>query len=100
MSTNLSAKNIERILVEAEELVQRFNADVLNEMKEEHRLQFEIHTQNLKKIKFEVQDRIEKKKDLITGSVAEGIHEAILDIVKAARDFKIHLSCRWPRVLE
>ncbi len=42
------------MLYEAEELVQQINSDVLNEMEEEYRLQFEIHAQKLEKIKSEV----------------------------------------------
>lgn len=87
MSTNLlSARDIERLLAEADELVQRINSDVLNEMEKEHRLQFEIHARNLERIKSEVQDGIDKKKASKTGSGAEGIHEAILDIVKAMHE--------------
>jgi hypothetical protein len=86
MSENLEAKNIEQLLVEADELVRQINSDVIRDMKEEHRLQFEKHAQNLEKIKSEVQDRIQKKEASDIGSGAEGMHEAILDIVKAMRD--------------
>ena len=40
----------------------------------------------LKKIKSEVQDKIQKKEASDIGSGAEGMHEAILDIVKAMHD--------------
>ena len=80
--------NIEQLLAEADELIQQINSDAINDMQEEHRLQFEKHAQNLKKIKSEVQGKIEKK----TNSGAEGMHEAIQDIVKAMRDFKKYLS--------
>jgi len=86
MSENLEAKNIEQLLVEADELVRQINSDVIRDMKEEHRLQFEKHAQNLEKIKSEVQDRIQEKEASDIGSGAEGMHEAILDIVKAMRD--------------
>jgi vacuolar-type H+-ATPase subunit H len=86
MSENLEAKNIEQLLAEADELVRQINSDVIRDMKEEHRLQFEKHAQNLEKIKSEVQDRIQKKEASDIGSGAEGMHEAILDIVKAMRD--------------
>jgi hypothetical protein len=61
------------------------------DIKEEHRLQFEKHTQNLKKIKSEVQDKIEKKETSEISSSAEGMHEAIQDIVKAMQDLKNYL---------
>ena len=87
MSEKLESKNIEQLLAEADELIQQINSDAIKDMKEEHRLQFEKHAQNLEKIKAEVQDKIQKKEASDIGSGAEGMHEAILDIVKAMRDF-------------
>ena len=87
MPNNLESNNIEQLLAEADELIQQINSDAINDMQEEHRLQFEKHAQNLKKIKSEVQGKIEKK----TNSGAEGMHEAILDIVKAMRDLTKYL---------
>ena len=86
MSKKLESKNIEQLLAEADELVRQINSDVLKDMKEEHRLQFEKHAQNLKKIKSEVQGKIQKKEASDIGSGAEGMHEAIQDIVKAMHD--------------
>ncbi|MFO7559547.1 MAG: hypothetical protein R6X10_12010 [Desulfobacterales bacterium] len=88
MTKNLESKNIEQLLAEADELIQQFDSGVINDMEEEHRLQFEKHAQNLKKIKSEVQDKIKKK----TNHGAEGVYEAILDIVKAARELTKYLS--------
>ncbi len=92
MTTNQSPKDIERLIDEADELVQRINFDVLNEMEEEHRLQFEIHAQKLERIKSEVKGGGDKKKAWTAGSSAEGIHEAILDVVKAMQGFAKSLS--------
>jgi len=88
MPNNVASRNIEQLLAEADELIQKINSDAINDMQDEHRLQFEKHAQDLKKIKSEVQGKIEKK----TNSGAEGMHEAILDIVKAVRDLKKYLS--------
>jgi hypothetical protein len=88
MPNNLASINIEQLLAEADEIMQHITSDVINDMQEEHRLQFEKHAQDLKKIKSEVQGKIEKKKPSQIGSGAEGMHEAILDIVKAMRDFR------------
>ena len=88
MPKNLESKNIEQLLAEADELIQQINSDAINDMQEEHRLKFEKHAQNLKKIKSEVQGKIEKK----INSGAEGMHKAILDIVKAMRDLTKYLS--------
>ena len=73
-------------MAEADELTQQINSAAIEDMKEEHRLQFEKHAQNLKKIKSEVQGKIEKKGTSEIGSGAGGMHEAILDIVKAMHD--------------
>ena len=88
MPNNVASKNIEQLLAEADELIQQINSDVIKDMKEEHRLQFEKHAQNLKKLKSEVQEKIVKKRS----SGAEGMHEAIQDIVKAMRDLTKYLS--------
>jgi hypothetical protein len=88
MPKKLESINIEQLLAEADELVQQINSEAINDMHEEHRLQFEKHAQDLNKIKSEVRGKIEKK----TNSGAEGMHEAILDIVKAMRDLKKYLS--------
>ena len=85
MPNKLKSKNIEQLMAEADELMQQFNSDAIKDMKEEHRLQFEKHAQNLQKIKSEVQGKIEKKGTSEISSSAEGIHEAIDDIVKAMR---------------
>ena len=81
-------KTLEQLMAEADELIRQINSDVINDLEEAHRLQFEKHAQNLKEIKSRVQDRIEKKRTTDVGSGAEGMHEAILDIVKAFREFK------------
>jgi hypothetical protein len=91
MPMNLESKNFEQLLAEADELIQQINSDVINDIEEEHRLQFEKYAQNLKKIKSEVQDKIEKKETSEISSSAEGMHEAIQDIVKAMQDLKNYL---------
>jgi hypothetical protein len=91
MPKNLESKNIEQLLAEADELIQQINSDVINDIEEEHRLQFEKHAQNLKKLKSEFQDKIEKKETSEISSSAEGMHEAIQDIVKAMQDLKNYL---------
>jgi hypothetical protein len=88
MPKKLESRNIAQLLAEAEELVQQIKSDHIDEMQEEHRLQLEIHAQNLQKIKSEVQGNIEKKEKSEISSSAQGMHEAILDIVKAMHDFK------------
>jgi hypothetical protein len=88
MPKNLELLNIEQLLAEADELIQQIHSDAINDMQEEHLLQFEKHAQNLKKIKSEVQGKSEKKGTSEIGSGAEGMREAIQDIVKAMQDLK------------
>ncbi len=92
MPKNLESKNIDQLMAEADELIQRINSDGIKDMEEEHRVQFEKHAQNLKKIKSEIHGKIEKKDASEIGSGADGIHEAIQDIVKAMGNLTKYLS--------
>ncbi|MBA3037447.1 MAG: hypothetical protein FP814_13275 [Desulfobacterium sp.] len=83
MTTNLKTKSIEQLMAEADELIKKINSDHINDLKEEHRIQFETHAQKLQELKATV-ETIEPH------SSAEGIHEAILDIIKAMHNFTTH----------
>ena len=89
MSKKSESKSIEQIMAEADELVRQINADAIKEMEEEHRLEFEKHAQNFKRIKSEVQEKAGNTEISEITSSADGMHEAILDIVKAMKGFKI-----------
>ncbi|MFZ0482108.1 MAG: hypothetical protein WAL93_01855 [Desulfobacterales bacterium] len=91
MPKNLESKSIDQLLAEADELIRQINSDAVKDMEEEHRIQFEKHAQNLKKIKSEVQGKIEKKGTSEISSSADGVHEAIQDIVKSMKDLKNYL---------
>ena len=88
MPNNIESASIEQLLAEADELIRQIHTDMINDMKEAHRLEFEKHAQNLHKIKSEVQGKTEKKETSDISESAEGMHEAILDIVKAMKNFK------------
>jgi predicted RecB family nuclease len=88
MPKNLESKNIEQLMAEADELIRQINSDAIKDMEEEHRVQFEKHAQNFKKIKSEVQGKIEEKGTSEIGSGADGMHEAIQDIVRAMKNLK------------
>ncbi len=92
MSTNFESPEMEQILAEADELIQKTNSDALKDLKEEHRLQIEKHAQHLAKVKAEVQERIDKKAASDIGSGATGMHEAFVDIVKAMAQLKRYIS--------
>ncbi|MBF0377157.1 MAG: hypothetical protein HQK72_06710 [Desulfamplus sp.] len=86
MKMNLKSMSIEQLIAEADELIQQINSDAVKEMKEEHLIQLEKHAQKLEKIKFEVKDKIKKTETSEILTSAKGVHEAILDIVKAIDD--------------
>lgn len=87
MSKQSEPKTLEQLMAEADELIQQINSEFVDDMEETQRLQFEKHAQHLEKIKAGVQDGSRETKSTETGSGAEGMHEAIQDIVKAFREF-------------
>ena len=91
MPKNLESKNIDQLLAEADELIRQINSDAIKDMEEEHRIQFEKHAQNLKKIKSEIHGESGKKGTSEISSSADGMHEAIQDIVKSMNDLKNYL---------
>ncbi|MBU1055165.1 MAG: hypothetical protein KKC46_15290 [Proteobacteria bacterium] len=88
MTTNLKAKSIEQLMAEADELIKKINSDHIKDLKEEHRIQFETHAQKLQELKSKVHTG--EKETIEPHSSAEGIHEAILDIIKAMHNFTTH----------
>jgi hypothetical protein len=90
MTKDIQSKSIEQLMAEADRLIQQINSDTVQVkgMKEEHRLEFEKHAQNFKAIKSKVQEGTEKTKMSEITSSADGMHEAIIDIVKAFQDLK------------
>ncbi len=92
MPTTLKSKSIDQLLAEADELIQKINSEYLEDLEEDHRLQFEKHAQKLQELKSEIQVKTEEKGTIESFSSAEGVHEAILDIVKAMKDLAGHHS--------
>ena len=86
MTTTLKSKSIDELLLEADELVRKFNSEFLEDLEGKHRLQFEKHAQRLQEIKSEIQAKTEEKGTMESFSTAEGMHQAVLDIVKAMKD--------------
>jgi hypothetical protein len=86
----MTSKNLDQLLAEADELVHKFNSEYLEDLEEDHRLQFEKHAQKLQEIKSDIQAKTEEKGTMESFSSAEGMHEAILDIVKAMKDLARH----------
>ena len=92
MKTNYEPKKIEKILSEADELLNQFNSGLIEDMEETQRTEIEIHANRLKKRRLEVQDKIDKDKASDSSFYGEGIHEAIDDIVKAMKTLTNYLT--------
>jgi len=92
MPTTLESKSIDQLLAEADELIEKFNSEFLEDLEEEHRLQFERHTQKLQELKSAVQVKAKEKGTVESFSSAEGMHEAVLDIIKAMKDLASYFS--------
>jgi hypothetical protein len=92
MTTPSKPKTLEDLLAEADELTEQINSEFLEDLEDEHRLQFEKHTQRLQEIKAEVQTKTEDKGTIESFSSAEGMHEAVMDIVKAMKDLSAYFG--------
>ena len=92
MPTTSKSKSLDQLMAEADDLVQKIHSEFLEDLEEEHRLRFEEHAQKLQEIKSDIQAKTEEKGTMESFSSAEGMHEAILDIVKAMKDLAGHHS--------
>lgn len=93
MPKTFRSEDIDRLLTEADELIARVNSEVLEDIDEERRTEFEEHFHSLRNLRSEVQDKIEKegasKED---GSYSEGMHQAIEEIAKAMKGLVRYLT--------
>jgi hypothetical protein len=86
MPTTVDSKSIDQLLAEADELIEKINSEYLEDLEVEHRLQFEGHAQRLQELKSAVQVKARERGTVESFSSAEGMHEAVLDIVKAMKE--------------
>ena len=91
MHTPFKPEDIDQLLAEADELIKQINSDAIREMEEEHRIQFEMHAQNLKKLRAEAQKKAAAEGEAESGPYSEGMHKAILDIVSAMKNLGTNL---------
>jgi hypothetical protein len=68
------------------------DSEIIKDIEEKQRVQLEKQVQNLKKLKSEMQEKTSNKKKSQRGSLSEGMHEAINDIVKAMRAMGLYFS--------
>ena len=85
-------KDIDRLLAEADELIKQINSNTLKGLEEEHRIRFETHAQSLKRLRSEVQEKIEKEGTPEGGAYGEGMHQAIDDIMTAMKNLGSYFS--------
>jgi len=92
MQATFIPKDIDRLLAEADELIKQIDSNTIKDLEEEHRIQFETHAQSLKKLRFEVQEKIEKEGTPEGGAYGEGMHQAIDDIMTAMKNLGRYFS--------
>ena len=92
MIATFMPKDIDQVLAEADELIKQINSNAIKDMEEEHRIQFEKHAQSLKKLRSEVQEKIDKEGTPDSGSYSEGMHQAIADIMTAMKNLGSYFS--------
>ena len=92
MQTTIENMNVDQLLAEADELVQKINSDAIKDMEEAHRIQFEKHAQRLENLRSEAQAKIDKDGATESASYGEGMHEAIVDILTAMKNLTSYLS--------
>jgi len=92
MKATNDTKDIDQLLAEADELIQQIHSDAIKDMEDAHRIQFEKHASRLKDLKSEFQQKKVKEGTPENGAYAEGMHEAILDIITAMKNFAGDLS--------
>ena len=92
MQATFIPKDIDRLLAEADELIKQINSDAIRDMEEEHRIQFETHAQSLRKLRSEVQEKIDKEGAAEGGEYSEGMHQAIDEIVTAMKNLGSYFS--------
>jgi len=92
MIATFMPKDIDQVLAEADELIKQINSNAIKDMEEEHRIQFEKHAQSLKKLRSEIQEKIDKEGTPDSGSYSEGMHQAIVDIMTAMKNLGSYFS--------
>ena len=88
MTIETENKTTQELMNEADELIRKIYSDVILGLKDEQRMEFEKDALELERLKSVTEAQNNKDKSQEHHSAAEGIHEAIMDIVKAMQDWK------------
>ena len=92
MQATFIPKDIDRLLTEADELIKQIDSNTIKDLEEEHRIQFEKHAQSLKKLRSEIQEKIDQEGTPEGGAYGEGMHQAIDDIMTAMKNLGSYFS--------
>lgn len=92
MQATFVPKDIDQLLAEADELIKQTDSNAVKNMGEEHRIQFEIQAQWLKKLRSEVQKKRSIEGIPESGAYSEGMHKAIDEIVTAIKNLGSYFS--------
>ena len=86
MKQDMKSKDISQLLREADELIQKMEADAYGDLQETQQLEFAVHAQKIKEIKAMVETPVtdHSKQEMNTG--ADGMHRAIDEIVKSMKE--------------
>jgi hypothetical protein len=92
MQDTLKEEDIQQILAEADELLQKIDPEIIEYMEETRRLELEQQAQILKELKSEVDEQIGKEGPSTSGPFSEGVHQAMDDFVKATKALASYFS--------
>jgi hypothetical protein len=92
MGAKYITEDINQLLAQADQLIRSIEAAEMVDIYEKNRIEIEKHAQRLKRLRFEVQEKIDQQEAPENGSYGEGIHEAIVDIMTAMKNLGVQLS--------
>lgn len=89
MTQDIETKDLDELLAEAAELLERINSEIDENIEDEKRAEFEKRTQALEQLTSEVHGKEGTADDLSRG---EGMHEAFEEIARAMKSLKEYFS--------
>ncbi|MGD8943114.1 MAG: hypothetical protein PVJ37_07600 [Desulfobacterales bacterium] len=89
MSTSIKLDDIDKVLAEADELVEKINSMVSEDVIETQKIEFEKRLKELETIRSKMKAKFKDENGSAEiSSYAEGFHEAYQEITKAMKDLK------------
>jgi hypothetical protein len=89
MSTSLKYQDIDKVLAEADDLVEKINSMVSEDVIETQQIEFEKRLKELEALRSDMKAKMaDESGSEESSSYAEGFHEAYQEIVKAMKNLK------------